>query len=56
VNPKNDRTTELISHHPLESSIKNLLKNNEFDRTESELSKHETKNELLGADIATDQT
>jgi hypothetical protein len=56
LNPKNDRTTELISHRPLESSIKTLLKKNELNCTESELSKPETKNGLLDADIATDQT
>jgi hypothetical protein len=38
------------------SSIKTLLKNNELNCTESELSKPEMENGLLGADIATDQT
>jgi hypothetical protein len=33
-----------------------LLGKNEFNCTESELSKHETRNGLIGADIATDQT
>jgi hypothetical protein len=33
-----------------------LPKNNELNCTESELSKPETRNELAGADIATDQT
>jgi hypothetical protein len=33
-----------------------LLKNSELNCTESELSKRETRNGLLGADIATDQT
>jgi hypothetical protein len=33
-----------------------LLKNNELNCTEPELSKCETRNGLLGADIATDQT
>jgi hypothetical protein len=33
-----------------------LLKNNELNCTESELSKREMRNRLLGADIATDQT
>jgi hypothetical protein len=56
LNPKNDRPTELISHRSLESSIKTLLKYNELNCTESELSKPETKNGLLGTDIATDQT
>jgi hypothetical protein len=56
LNPKNDRTTELISHRPLESSIKTLQKNNESNCTESELSNPETRNGLLGVDIATDQT
>jgi hypothetical protein len=40
----------------LESSIKTLLKNDELNCTESELSKPETRNGLPGADIATDQT
>ena len=31
VNPTNDRTNELISHRPLESSIKTSLKNNELN-------------------------
>jgi hypothetical protein len=53
---KNDRTTELILHRPLESSIKTLLKNYELNCTESELSKSETVNGLLGSDIATDHT
>ena len=56
VNPTNDRTNELISHRPLESSIKTSLKNNELNCAESEFSKRGTRNWLLGADIATDQT
>jgi hypothetical protein len=56
VNTKNDRTNELISHLPLESSIKTTLKIKESNRAESKLSKCETRNRLLGADIAKDQT
>ena len=39
----------------MESSI-NTSQNNELNYAESELSKRETRNRLLGADIATDQT
>jgi hypothetical protein len=56
VNPKNDRTNEVISHRPLESSIKTSLKNNEMNCAESHFSKRGTRNRLLGTDIATDQT
>jgi hypothetical protein len=56
MNPKNGRTKELISHCPLDSSIKTSLKNNELNCAESDFSKRETRNGLLGADIETDQT
>jgi hypothetical protein len=36
--------------------MKTSLKNNELNYAESELSKRETTNGLLGADIATEQT
>jgi hypothetical protein len=56
VNPKNERTSELKSHRSLESSIKSLLNIDELNCVENEFSKRETRNRLLGADIATDQT
>ncbi len=35
--------------------IRDIAENNELNRAESEFSKRETKNRLLGADIETDQ-
>ena len=43
------------SYRPFETLNQDFTENNELNCAKSKFSKHETRNRLLGADVATDQ-